>query len=439
MMETNRPDLREHPFFSSMPDALLLSMHTCLLKWNVTAGAVIVRRGERSGFMGFVSRGRIELEKAEGDVENIEDGGAFGEAMLRYGVPSAYTVKVIAPTTLWILWRSDWLAARQDYYDALKTGIISPQAGEIRKSVALKGRKSRKFHLSYLLLPMILTLVIYFLGPTLWAWTNHSLVDLALQMRRPDLAVDYLQFLLSWQVDEPELHDTLGYLLFSQGDVNGASTEFQRAVQQDEDLAVARNNLGVALLDQGQTKEAIIHLLATIDLDPGNAVAYKNLGDAYLLDGNLTEASRAYQRSFELDPQQLVARAHWAGIALDQGEMDSAREAWQQVIAADPRIALAQRGLGVIAVLQNQPVDALLYLETARLVDPSDPITYVYLGVTLEALNRPQDAADEYTQALSLSNDPAVQEWVKARLNAISQQSRLGSANEKGGINSVER
>jgi len=437
MLETKPPDLKQLPFFLSMPEALLLSLQACLLKWELVPGAIIVRRGERSGFMGIVGQGQIELEKESGDVQVIEAGGVFGEAMLRYGVPSAYSVKVIVPTTLWILWRSDWLAAKHDFDAAPKAIRISPPAKDRTKMGVTKSRKPRRFRLSYVLMPIILALVFYFLGPTILALTNRTLIDLAYQIKKPELAVEYLQFVLDWQVYSPELHDTLGYLLFNQGDLYGASEQFQQAVQQDENLAVARNNLGVALLDQNRAKEAIIHLQAAIELDPGNTVAYKNLGDAYLIEGNSREASRAYQRAFELDPLQLDARAHWAGIALDQGQIDNAREAWEQVVAANPRIALAQRGLGVIAVLQQRPVDALLYLDAARLVDPSDAITHVYLGVTLEMLDRPEDAVTEYTQALSLSDDPDLAAWVWARLNTLDQQSSLSDASKKGGVNSI--
>jgi tetratricopeptide (TPR) repeat protein len=437
MSETRPPDLRQQPFFSSMPDALLGSLQVCLLKWELAPGAIIVRRGERSGFMGILSQGRIELEKESGDVQTIESREVFGEAMLRYGVPSAYTVKVIEPTTLWILWRSDWLAAKHDYDVAQKTVKISSPTKDRTKLGASKSRKPRRFRLGYVLLPLILVLIFYFLGPTLFALTNRHMIDLAMQMQRPEWAVQYLRFVLDWRENTPELHDALGYLLFNQGDLYGALGQFQQAVQQDENLAVARNNLGVVLLDQGQSDEAIIHLLAAVELDPGNAVAYKNLGDAYLIAGKLEESSFAYQRAFDLDPQQLEARAHWAGIALDQGQIDQARLAWEQVVAANPRIAFAQRGLGVIAVLQERPVDALLYLEAARLVDPSDAVTHVYLGVTLEALNRPEDAIDEYTQALSLSRDPDLAAWVWARINELNRQSSLSDGSKKGGVISI--
>lgn len=420
-----------------MPEALLQSLQACLLKWELAPGAIIVRRGERGGFMGIMGQGRIDLEKESGEVQTIEAGGVFGEAMLRYGVPSAYSVKVILPTTLWILWRSDWLAAKHDF-DAASKAIRTSSSTTDRTRVGVKKpRKLRRLRLNHVLLPVILALIIYFLGPTILALTNRALIDLAIQMKRPELAVEYLQFILDWQVNSPELHDTLGYLLFNQGDLNGSLEQFQQAVQQDENLAVARNNLGVALLDQGQADEAISHFKAAIDLDPGNAIAYKNLGDAYLLEGKSQEASHAYQRAFDLDPLQLEARAHWAGIALDQGQIDDARQAWEQVVAVNPRIALAQRGLGVIAVLQERPIDALLYLEAARLVDPSDAITHVYIGVTLEALDRSEEAVTEYTQALSLSNDPVLAAWVWARLNTMNRQSSLSDASEKGGANSI--
>jgi len=437
MPSNNPPNLQQQLFFKSLPDDFRQSMQAYLLKWELLPGAVIVQRGERSDFLAIVGKGRVKLEKENGDTQFLEAGGAFGEAMLRYGVPSAFTATVDSPTILWILWRSDWMAVKREY-TSVSVPFTAVTGSETRKGVtSTKSQKPGRMRLGFVFLLVALSLIFYFLGPTLIKLINRSVVDIAVAANQPDLAIEYLQFALTLQPGSPELNDELGYLLFTEGNLTDALEYFQNAVTIADDLAVARNNLGVALLDQNQIQEAIHQLQVAIELDPGNSDAYINLGDAYLSAGNLQDAALSYQRAYELDPSQLEAKARWGMIALDRGQLEEARKIWEQVVSADPRIALAQRGLGVIAVLQDRPIDALLSLEAARLVDPTDPIVYIYLGITLEALERPEEALNEYQQVLSLSTDPIILDWVQARLNALNQQSSLGETSQKGGSNSI--
>jgi len=439
MPSNNPPNLQQLAYFNILPDGFRQSLQAYLLKWELLPGAVIVQRGDRSDFLAIVGEGQVKLEKENGDTQFVEAGESFGEAMLRYGVPSAFTVTVTAPTVLWILWRSDWLAVKREYVSTSIPASEIPETKEKKSTAKTKPRKPNSTRFSIVFLLTALGLIIYFLGPTLFKTINRNAVDLAIAAGRPELAVEYLQFVLTIKPDSPELNDELGYLLFTQGNLTEALDYFQKAVTLAGDLAVARNNLGVALLDKNQIQEAIGQLQVAIELDPGNSDAYKNLGDAYLSAGNLPEAALSYQRASELDPSQLEAKARWGMIALDRGHVEEARETWEQVVAVDPRIALAQRGLGVVAVLQDRPIDALLNLEAARLVNPTDPIVYIYLGMTLEALERPEEAMVEYQQVLSLSTDPIILDWVQARLNAMNQQSSLGEISQKGGAHSFIR
>ena len=75
------------------------------------AGAMIVRAGMRCDYMAIVTDGALELRSVSGEVQLIDQGGIFGQAMMRYAVPSAFSVLTIMPTTLWVIGRADWLAA----------------------------------------------------------------------------------------------------------------------------------------------------------------------------------------------------------------------------------------------------------------------------------------------------------------------------------------
>lgn len=438
------PDLSKHLFFSGLPEHTQRFLQTRLEKRQAEPGQVILRPGEFGDFLALVQSGRIRLETVGGKEQVVESGGVFGEGMLRYGVPSSYMARAEQPTILWLLPRGEWLEAT---YQRRAQPVAMPGRMQSKALVARPAPLGlftlpdslpepevvhrlpplspwSRLHGRFLLLFGVLFMAIAMLGSLLLPVLNQAVVDWASGANHPDWALSYLELAPDWQPDTADLFDRLGYLRFQQGQVGPAIEAFKRALVLDENLASARNNLGVALLAAGRAEEALPHLQQSVELDPSNPRLFFNLGNANLAAGHLPEASLAYRRAFELDPWQEDARARWAGIAASQGQVEPAQHVWQELLAANPRQPLANQGMGMLAVWQGQFAQALPYLETARVADPGDPLTRLYLGITLEALNRTQEAANEYQQALALSQGALGQ--TKEVLAQQAQQRLLG-------------
>ncbi len=114
--------------------------------------------------------------------------------------------------------------------------------------------------------------------------------------------------------------------------------------------------------------------------------------------------------------------------------MAEARRILQKAIATDPKLALARQGLGVAALIEGQPDAALPELETARQLDPQDASTNLYLGLALKELDRPMDAAIEFIQVLSLSQDPQVLDLARENLQQVYNKLIPGGTSQRRNV-----
>ncbi len=98
------------------------------------------------------------------------------------------------------------------------------------------------------------------------------------------------------------MHNTLGALLGTRGDMEGAAREFAAAIEVSPNDLSARYNLGLSLLELGRQDEAIEHLETAVELHPGYHEASLALARAYFELGRLAEAETAARRVLTANP-----------------------------------------------------------------------------------------------------------------------------------------
>ncbi|OGO35163.1 MAG: hypothetical protein A2W35_13540 [Chloroflexi bacterium RBG_16_57_11] len=451
MPEPTAPDLSCLPLFASLSPEALQRIQARLTFCQIPADHELFKLGERAGLFAIVESGLVCLEGADGVLRTVEPGGSFGEAMLRYGVPSVFAAHTLTPATLWALSHADWVSLREEplpekselplppvnQQSVSELGAEAPVPVPVASSQTANSSPHRTRLGKWAFLLGALVLIVLIAGPLLATSGSAWLALRALDAHQPDVAVSVLRLALALQPNSAMLNDTYGYLLFRQGELQPAQIQFERALYLDPELASALNNLGVTLLAQGQSKQAVQQLRSASVLDPGNAMLVQNLGDAYLASGDLESAMAAYQNAFTLDPTLQTARSRWAILALGHADLEAARQAWLEVIDANPQDAEAQLGLGVIAWREGRPAAAVQHLQSARQSDPGNPLTRLYLGLAWQAIGRPDKAVPEYEQALALSQDLAVQNLSREHLlelfESLDHPDLLQGAGLKGG------
>lgn len=194
-----------------------------------------------------------------------------------------------------------------------------------------------------------------------------------------------------------DVHNMLGFILHSRGDLVAAERHFERAVELNPiyteallNLAVTYNDLGKyeasrhvyarikkadgqsgifdsfargkianmhadiaqAYLDVGGREEAIVELKKAVALCPTFPDLWTRLGTIYRDMGNWAFAREAYETAMNAAPQYVQARILLGVTFLSQGSQEEAIAAWNAVLAIEPenksakmylRMAEAQR------------------------------------------------------------------------------------------------
>ena len=388
------PKLRIIPPFSGLPEQACDYLQAHLLRYNFSPGRSILSKGKRGSFFAIVGRGAVIIQEANGETKTLTPGGMFGEGMMRYGVPSSFSVRALSETSLWVIKRSDWLIVQN---------IPQPE----KKKATSPKQKPRKYHWLSALIILALFIIAggIIMGSTLFDYTNNLITELAIDAGRLDLAKDYLDIAINIKPKSPQLYDSLGFILYREDKKFESQAIFEKALELDESLASTQNNIGVIFLDEGEITKALTHLENAAQLDPTSSATYLNLGNAFLKAQDYKSALQSYQKSYELNPNQIEAKVLWASVALEIGQPSAAKEVWLDVLSVDPTNSISNRGLGVIAVLDKDFQNALPYLQIASLVLPEDAITRYYLGVTWENLNNTDKAIAEFEAVLALSQN----------------------------------
>ncbi len=128
----------------------------------------------------------------------------------------------------------------------------------------------------------------------------------------------------------PRLHSNLGYLRWMDGDIESATSHYEKAIALDSCYEIPLNNLGVIHLDTlGEVHRAIELFQSAIRINEHYALAYYNLGRAYSFLDNRLEAAHCFgmaqelnQFSRELDNDELTARINNLFTACDVDTRD---------------------------------------------------------------------------------------------------------------------
>jgi tetratricopeptide (TPR) repeat protein len=233
----------------------------------------------------------------------------------------------------------------------------------------------------------------------------HLLGVLALQVHRPDLAIDYLRRATVLQPNIPAYHGNLGNAFRGHGQLDEAVASYRRTLELEPNLAEAHNNLGAALFSQGKRDEAIDSYRRALELKPDFPEAQNNLGMALADAGKLDEAAACYRRSLQLKPDYAEALNN-LGIALaGQGRLDEAAACYHRSLQLKPDYAEALNNLGIALADQKKLDEAVACYRRSLQLKPSQAEAHNNLGNALNDLGKLDESIASCRRALELKPD----------------------------------
>jgi protein O-GlcNAc transferase len=107
-----------------------------------------------------------------------------------------------------------------------------------------------------------------------------------------------------------EYYYSLGYEFQTKGQIDKATSNYQRALQLNPNMVGAYYNLGTIFQSKKQLDEAVLCYKKALELDPRPADPYYNMGLAFQEQGRQAEALDAYDKALLYNPSFMPAR--WA-------------------------------------------------------------------------------------------------------------------------------
>src|SRR3954465_13438674 len=175
------------------------------------------------------------------------------------------------------------------------------------------------------------------------------------QKRELDKADYLLREVVEHSDNFADVHDMLGVIAHSRGDLPAAQRYFERAVAINPSYTEALLNLAVTYNDLGkydQARDVYVKVrklgsgTTGVQLDPfarGKiANMHADLGQAYADTGLLHEAIEEYLKAIALCPTFADLRTRLGTLYRDSGDLARAREQYQAAKEANPRFVQAR-------------------------------------------------------------------------------------------------
>src|SRR6266487_3209642 len=115
-----------------------------------------------------------------------------------------------------------------------------------------------------------------------------------------------------------------------------SETLFKHALAVTTNNDVAENNLGIEYLRQGNVDGAISLLQTAVDLRPDNSPGHENLAKALLQKGKVADALIHYRKLLELQPDNIEVHNIVGTVLIQQGHIREGVEEWQKVLVIQP-------------------------------------------------------------------------------------------------------
>lgn len=172
----------------------------------------------------------------------------------------------------------------------------------------------------------------------------------------------------------------LASTLLQQNHPADAANHARLAVEANPTSAFAHNVLGTALLSDGQVDSAMMEFDKALELDPKMSAVHMKKGLVDLGRGNLAEGETAMIEAVSAKPEAIGNRMILSGYYYRQGQPEKALQILDNGLRGSPQDALLFNHKAGIYLSLNKVENSINALKNAQDADPSAPVPYQNLA-----------------------------------------------------------
>jgi predicted O-linked N-acetylglucosamine transferase (SPINDLY family) len=237
------------------------------------------------------------------------------------------------------------------------------------------------------------------------AW--HQLGLIALQVGKPEIAVECISRAIVLNGNNPDFHVNLGNAYLARQNPEQAVDCYRRALELKPDHSPAYYNLSAAHRVLGKLEEAVDFYLHAQDPQPDYTVAHYHLGNALRAEGKLDEAVASFRWATKLNPEHAEAFNNLGNALFAQGKRDEAVTCLRRAMELKPTFVEAYSNLGNVLQAQGKLREAVDLYRRALALNPNIAQVHHNLGDALQALDEFDEAICCLQRALALKPDLA--------------------------------
>jgi len=202
------------------------------------------------------------------------------------------------------------------------------------------------------------------------------------------------------QIRAPELgaeeYERLGDLYLTQGNMDLAFLQYDKALRMDPSRIHIRYKLGRLFLEKGIPEEARREFQEIFKVAPNDALAHEGLGRVYFIQANFAEAERSFQRAIDLE-SNLWQSHNFLGIIFDRhGKFELAISHYRTAIALKPNSPMLHNNLGISLFLKRDYEEAVSAFTKALTLENSNKKIHNNLALALSKLERYEEAFEAF-------------------------------------------
>jgi tetratricopeptide (TPR) repeat protein len=210
-----------------------------------------------------------------------------------------------------------------------------------------------------------------------------------------DLAGEAMLDLSIAAPDSGQMHQAMAHELVRQRELNGAITNFRKALAANPNLPGIHFELAEALHSSPDLKlraEAEQEYKLAIAANSFDEKAVSRLGDLHADKGDLDGAATYYKQALKLQPSDADAALGLARVYAETNDPTAALPLLEQVTTADPTNVLAHYRLSAVYRKLNRPADAKRELDAyQKYKDIKEKLRLIYKELRLETPQNEED------------------------------------------------